>query len=121
MALGTLGTNATTTLQALQYRGATAGGVTASRADLAALAALILDDQSSQMGQPANAAPSAKPIFPGAFNPFYNTLMIPNRGILKVLPGDWIGVDANGWPILLSRNAVAGGTSPSASTSWTHS
>ena len=116
MALNTLGSNATTTLQALQFR----GSVSVSRADHAAFAALILDDQSSPMGQLANVAPSAKPIFPGAYNPFYNTLMIPNRGVLKILPGDWIAVDANGWPILLSRNAIAGGTSPSATTSWTH-
>ncbi len=116
MALNTLGTNATTTLSAMQFR----GGAAYTRADMAALAALILDDQSQPMGQLANAAPAAKPIWPGAFNPFYNTLMIPNRGVLKVLPGDWIGVDANGWPILLSRNAIAGGTSPSATSSWTH-
>lgn len=120
MALQTLGTNANNTLTAIQYRASAVGGQTHTRTDFAALAALILDDRSSPMGQPAQSAPSAKPIFPGAFNPFYNTLVIPNRGVLKVLPGDWIGVDANGWPILVSRNAVAGGTSPSASTSWTN-
>lgn len=121
MALKTLGTNATTTLTALQYRGATVGGSSDTRADFASFAAAILDDRSSPMGQPAQGAPSAKPIWPGAFNPFYGTLMIPNRGVLKILPGDWIAVDANGWPILLSYNAVLGGTAPSASTSWTHS
>lgn len=116
MALKTLGSNATTTLQALQWRNN--NGQT--RADYAALAALILDDRSVPLGQLANAAPSSKPIYPGALNPFIDQIMIPNRGILKVLPGDWIAVDANGWPILLSRNAIAGGTAPSATTSWTH-
>lgn len=117
MPLLTLGSNATTTLMAIKFR----GGASNTRADLASIAAAILDDQSSPMGQLANAAPSAKPIFPGAFNPFYNTLMIPNRGVLKILPGDYIAIDANGWPILLSANAIAGGSSPSATTSWTHS
>lgn len=117
MALKTLGSNATTTLQALMYRNN--GGQT--RADYAALAALILDDQSKSLGQLANIAPSAKPIWPGAFTPTIDQLFIPNRGVLKILPGDWIAVDANGWPILLSANSVVGGTAPSATTSWTHS
>lgn len=34
-------------------------------------------------------------------------LDIPNRGRLKVLPGDVIAVDASGWPILVSANAIA--------------
>ena len=117
MALLTLGSNATTTLSALKYR----GGSSNTPADFAAYAALILDDQSKTLGQLAQSAPSAKPIWPGAFNRFYGLLTIPNRGVLKVLPGDYIAVDANGWPILLSANAIAGGTSPSATTSWTHS
>lgn len=121
MALKTLGTIATTTLAAVQYRGPVVGGSAATPADFADFASRLLDDQSSPMGQPAKAAPSAKPIWPGGFNRFYGTLAIPNRGFLKVLPGDWIAVDANGWPILLSYNAVLGGTSPSATTSWAHS
>lgn len=116
MALITLGSNGTTTLTAMKYR----SGANPP-ADFAALAALILDDRSSPNGQLANLAPSAKPIWPGGFNRFYGFLAIPNRGFLKVLPGDYIAVDANGWPILLSANAIAGGASPSAATSWTHS
>lgn len=34
------------------------------------------------------------------------TLHIPNRGILKVLPGDRIAVDNSGWPILVSANSI---------------
>lgn len=113
MALLTLGSNATTTLAALRYF----AGV--NTADLASLAARILDDQSKDSGQLAVVAPSAKNIWPGAFNSA-GLLYIPNRGVLQVLPGDYVAVDANGWPILLSANAIAGGTSPSAATSWTH-
>lgn len=117
MATKTLGTNANNTLTAVLYR----GGVTdLSSADIAAIAQAILDDQSSPMGQLANAAPSAKPIWPDAFQRM-GLLYIPNRGVLKCLPGDWVGVDANGWPILVSANAIAGGAAPSAATSWTHS
>ena len=113
MALLTLGSNATTTLSALKFL---AGMNTTDRA---ALAALILDDRSQDSGQLANSAPSAKPIWPGAFTTDGH-LYVPNRGVLQVLPGDFVAVDANGWPILISRNAIAGGTAPSATTSWTH-
>jgi len=115
MALLTLGTNATTTLSAIQFL----SGMTV--ADLATLNAAILND-GTQMGggAAANAAPSAKPIWPGALTTD-GKLFIPNRGVLQVLPGDYIGVDANGWPILVSANAIAGGAAPSATTDWTHS
>ena len=80
----------------------------------------ILNDGASPMGQLAATAPSAKSIWPGALTTD-GKLFIPNRGVLQVLPGDYIGVDANGGPILVSANAIAGGSSPSASTSWTKS
>jgi hypothetical protein len=114
VATKTLGTNANNTLTAVNFSKAL------SAADIAAIANAILDDRSPDSGQPANAAPSAKPIWRGAFS-LTGLLYIPNRGVLQVLPGDWVGVDANGWPILLSANAIAGGTTPSAATSWTHS
>lgn len=110
----TIGTNATNTLTALTFSKAL------SAADVATIQQAILNDGSQPGGQPANAAPSAKPIWPGGFS-LNGFLMVPNRGILQVLPGDIVAVDANGWPILVSANAIAGGTSPSASTSWTHS
>ena len=38
------------------------------------------------------------------------TLVIPNRGVLKCLPGDFIGFDVTtGWPILVSAAAAATG------------
>src|ERR1700693_1300905 len=112
MALLTLGSNAQTTLSALKFL----PGMNVT--DRAALAALILNDQSNDSGQLATLAPSAKPIWPGAFQA--GLLYVPNRGVLQVLPGDFVAVDANGWPILLSANAIAGGSAPSAATSWTH-
>lgn len=113
MALLTLGSNGTATLSALRFV------QSMNAADLAALAAKILDDRSNDSGQLAQTAPSAKPIWPGAFNSG-GQLYIPNRGVLQCLPGDYVAVDANGWPILLSANAIAGGAAPSAATSWTH-
>lgn len=38
---------------------------------------------------------------------------VPNRGILRCLPGDYIAVDSTGWPVLLSSRAAA-------SASWVH-
>lgn len=35
-------------------------------------------------------------------------LTVPGRGVLKVLPGDYVAIDmATGWPILVSGNAVS--------------
>ena len=34
-------------------------------------------------------------------------LVVPNRGILKVLPGDVIAIDNLGWPILVSGASIA--------------
>lgn len=113
MATKTLGSNNNNTLTALQY----VHGMVA--ADLATINAAILNDGQGSGGN-VYAAPSAKPIWPGAFTTD-GKLFVPNRGVLRVLPGDWIGVDANGWPILVSANAIAGGAAPSAVTSWTHS
>ena len=114
MATLTLGTKTTTTLTAIKFL------PSMSNADLATVQQLILNDNSQTSGQLAATAPSAKPVWPGALSRS-GLLYIPNRGVLKILPGDYIGVDANGWPILLSANAIAGGASPSTTTSWTHS
>jgi hypothetical protein len=98
MATKTLGTNATTTLTALSFQ---RGGLAA--ADIATIQQDILND-----------LVNGNPIWPGAFSSM-GLLYVPNRGILQVLPGDYVGVDATGWPILVSANAIASG-----STSWTH-
>lgn len=100
MALKTLGTTAQTSLSALAFL---QGYGQIPAADVASLAALIKDDQNV-----------AHPVIPGSFNVTEGSqLFIPNRGVLRVLPGDWVGVDANGWPILVSKYSIATG-------GWTH-
>lgn len=96
MALKTLGSNATNSLNALVF------GTNLSAADMATLQQSIKDDKIN-----------GNPIYPGAMSS-NGTLYIPNRGLLQVLPGDYVGVDANGWPILLSSATIA-------ATGWTHS
>lgn len=113
MATITVGSNATTTLTGVTF------GKGLSAADIAAIANAILNEGSNDSGQLAKTAPAAKPIWPGAFS-LTGLLYIPNRGVLQALPGDIVAIDANGWPILISANAIAGGTSPSATSSWTH-
>ncbi|RJQ38848.1 MAG: hypothetical protein C4555_04345 [Dehalococcoidia bacterium] len=90
MALGTLGTAATNTLTASGFNVA---GITET--DFVALSSLILDDLT---GNPVNAAYSR-----------FGQLIVPRRGVLKLLPGDYVAVDpATGWPILVSAGAAAG-------------
>lgn len=95
MALVTLGSNATTSLQAISYNKAIA------QADIATIAANIKDDLDP-----------AQLVVPGAFG---NTgiLFVPRRGWLKILDGDYVGYDSTGWPILLSSRAITSGP-------WTH-
>ncbi len=97
MALGTLGTSLSTTLQSLN-----AWTASTVATDVGTFANLIKDDLNV-----------AHPILYGAFEQ-NGLLFIPNRGVLRVLPGDYVGVDANGWPILVSKNSIAG-------SGWSHS
>lgn len=100
MALGTLGTNGTNTLTSFIR------STNTSAADIAALSNSIKNDQIN-----------GRPIYPGAYMT-NGLLYVPNRGVLKVFRGDYIGVDATGWPILVAAAAIA---SLSPATSWTHS
>lgn len=96
----TLGTAANNTLTAISFAYA---GV--PQADQALIQTSILDDS----------VPAATPrIMAGAFVPGQGLLLIPNRGTLIVQLGDFIGVDATGWPILLSARAAA-------NANWVHS
>jgi hypothetical protein len=95
MAISTFGTNANSSLTALLASGSMAA------ADVAAIVNLIKDDINP-----------AHPIMPTAWSQG-NLLYVPSRGILKVLPGDWVAVDSQGWPILVSANSIANGP-------WTH-
>lgn len=113
MATHTLGTTNTTRLTCLRLPGApdsTLGNTPPSVgipaiADLATLANGIKDDQRN-----VNLTTPAGPVWPSALSPNGNPslLFVPNRGVLKVLPGDIVAIDSvTGWPILVSYQAVA--------------
>lgn len=90
MATSTLGTAATSTLTAVPFSASLAP------ADVATIAQGIKDDLNV-----------SHPIWPGAFA-LNGKLYIPNRGVLTILPGDYVGFDsATGWPILVSKRAAA--------------
>ena len=95
MATSTLGTNANNSLTSLINSRAMVP------ADLASICNGIKDD-----------IINGHPIWPGGYSS-HNLLYIPNRGVLQVLPGDFVGVDTNGWPILVSAFSIATG-------GWTH-
>lgn len=96
MALSTLGSNANNSLTSRIFAGAMPA------ADVAGIANLIKDDLNN-----------LHPISPGAWAQT-GLLYVPNRGVLRMLPGDFVGVDAaTGWPILVSARAIAAGP-------WTH-
>lgn len=98
MALKTFGTNATTSLSAIQFN-PSSGVMTDS--DLALFNALI---QPNYGGLHPNS---------GKMNTYVDRmgqLWIPRKGWVKVDPGDWLCVDSTtGWPFILSQNAVASG------------
>lgn len=99
MATLTLGTTADNSLSAMLFKQGI-GSMTA--ADVATLNNAIKDDLNV-----------AHPRWPGAFSS-NGLLFVPNRGVLKVLPGDYVAVDDEGWPILISANSIAEST-------WVHS
>lgn len=111
MATATAGTTANNSLTALQAPGSytrqdgTVFSVTALDADIATITQLIKDDQNP--AQPIN--------LPMQGWSRQGQLYIPNRGWLKVFPGDYVCVDTQtGWPILVSNRAI------SANPSWVH-
>lgn len=123
MATRTLGTAATTTLTAVPWPDLVPG-LTTQASDLAAINALIKDDRpllwpvgnaGTANGQNATQIAAAHNLMPTALSR-EGLLYIPNRGVLKVFPGDWIGVDTFGWPVLISGNSLQTSTA-----SWQHS
>lgn len=98
MATKTMGTSSTTALTALAFSRQMVA------ADVASIAQAILNDQNV-----------AHLIWPGAFTTA-GLLYVPNRGVLQMLPGDFVAVDpATGWPILVSKLAAA------SNPQWIHS
>lgn len=99
--MATLGTTAQTSLNpAIEFLPGYNSGMSA--ANIAAIANAIKNDTNP-----------AHPLMPQAFSA-NGLLYVPNRGILKMLPGDWVGVDSQGWPILVSANSIA-------AAAWVHS
>ena len=99
MATRTLGTNATTSLTAVLYN---QSETTLLPADLATVSQGIKDDLNV-----------AHPVWPGAFSRS-GLLYIPNRGVLKVLPGDYVAYDNVGGAFLVTAYSILSGA-------WTHS
>jgi hypothetical protein len=76
-----------------------------SATDFANMQQHIMDDL-------INSAPN-HPILADAFTRI-GQLFVPNRGVLQIRPGDVIAYDSAGWPILISADSIAYGSS-----SWT--
>lgn len=100
MATITLGTNATTSLNPALAVLRGIGSLAA--ADVASMNNAIKDDLNP-----------AHPII-GGFSQSTGRLYVPNRGVLIMRPGDYVGIDSQGWPILVSANSIA-------NAAWTHS
>jgi|SRR6185437_512685 len=110
MATKTLGSIGTTTLTAVQWPSPELG-VPVSEADLATIAQSILDDRqgvdplSGTYPAGAGGMKLADRIWPGALSRNM-VLDVPNRGQLRILPGDWIAVDLNGGVILIPERCL---------------
>lgn len=92
MATTLLGTNANNSLASLIANAANLP------ADVATIQQLIKDDLNA-----------FHPVIPGAWSRD-GILIIPNRGFLRPQPGDYVAVDDEGWPILVSANSIANST-----------
>ena len=113
MALKRLGTTATTSLNAMQA--GKSGGATGvqNQTNIAILNNHIANDlvnglpviTGSFFGSGGGGLTAAgTPTSEGA-----GTLYIPNRGVLKVLWGDVVAYDSQGWPILVSQYSISNG------------
>jgi hypothetical protein len=100
MATSTLGTSTSASIPVAVAFSHSAAAL--APADKATIAQAIKDD--------------LNPTHPISMNPSFDyngMLFVPRRGFLKVFPGDWVGVDSRGWPILLSADTIANGN-------WVH-
>lgn len=102
MATITLGTTANNSLTAVNFQ------KSLSAADVATIQQGIKDDKIKVAG--------SHPIYGGDAFSLSGQLYIPNRGILQMLPGDYVAFDSDGWPILISGSSIGFG-----STNWAHS
>ena len=114
MATITVGTAATTTLVGVVF--APSGGnlpaIGAIMAGAEGIIPLIADTATIENSILDDLVNSHPPFGPS--NGFQSgQLYVPNRGILKCLPGDIVAIDSTGWPVLLSARAAA-------SAAWVH-
>src|SRR5258708_37605963 len=115
MARGLIGTTAANTRNACLRPGSyqpLGGGAAISNtqtdADIAFMNQAIRDDQLADLGPAGVVSP-----YPTGMQGWsrQGQLYIPNRGWLKVLPGDVIAIDTVGWPILISAKSAGTGAS----------
>ena len=99
MATGTLGTAATSSLTSIN-----GWNPMTAVADSATIAAAIKNQNAFNAIEPGGFSKAGILYLPGG------------RGIIRLQPGDYIGVDHNGWPIVVSSQSIADGSS-----SWVHS
>ena len=100
MATKTLGTGTTTGLTALQV------GIGSPQADTAAIALLIKSQPGTGTYQVVENEAWAQD----------GLLYLPGkRGVIALQSGDWVGVDVNGWPIVVSKFSINTGVA------WSHS
>lgn len=97
MATQVFGTTANNSLTAVTF------ATSLLPADVATIQQGIKDDKIDAAG--------SHPIYRGDAFSLQGLLYVPNRGILQVLPGDIVAIDNNGWPILVSADSVAYGSS----------
>lgn len=117
MALRTIGTNLTTSLN-----GFVVGVNDVIAADVATLITSINGDPPgwqfwNTIGTTADGVPTNVGTNRPQINQAYvqtGLLIIPNRGQIQLKPGDWVCYDSTtGWPIVISGDAAANGP-------WTH-
>lgn len=115
MALGTLGTNATTSLNFIKAGFSGTGTGQQSYPNIGVFNNAIRDDQIANHPQIRNQTLYG---FDGQVTGIQTggcLLHVPNRGVLRVLAGDYVAYDTTtGWPILVSARAINAGP-------WTHS
>ena len=95
MATKTVGTAATTTLVAVQIPPSYNATPYVSDTDWATIQNSILSDGGN-----------LHPIVPGAFTRQGMLYLPQHRGAIKLMPGDWVAVDPNGWPVVISNYSL---------------
>ena len=111
MATTTGGTLSSTGLTSLQFT--VSAGDNVFFQDIGTINNLILDDKANIFPNlqttgtpPVPVGQSVAGLLSGGLT-FNGLLTIPNRGTLRVYPGDYVMVDTvSGWPILVSRTAA---------------